>query len=482
MAWFVFAAAWCFVHSSMAQDEPSSGPAALDEPLEATEPLSPVADDTAEAVDDPPGVAADLPEALDDLPEVAKDLAEADDEAAAREELVTRFEANIEFEQLVEAEDFEAAEQIGQRMVELTVGEFGAHSVESGDAHVALAEVQSRTGQFAAAEENFLVAIEVYRDNEGIYSKRLVRPLVGLGDAYHGDDQYLNAVSAYNEARTVTRRVFGLLNEDQIKILDRMTRSFADMNQYSEADEQQREALRLVQRNNPEQSEKSLEALYKYAAWLRESRRYGEEREHYQRAIRIIRDHYGDESRLLVRPLRETGNSFRTQGAAVSQGISDLRQALEILQAQPEPDPLMLAEVWRDIGDWQVAFAKVGPDGEEYQRAWALLGAVENGDELRRRWFSGIDYVFREPLSQRGLSAEPDAPSGFVLVKFDIDAGGRTDNVQVVEADPVDLKEEAVARHVRLSRFRPHMRDGELVLANNLALRITYRYMPDEDD
>lgn len=400
----------------------------------------------------------------------------------ASDPLITRFEASLEFERLVEAEDYEAADQVGRRMVELTADEFGADSKQAGDAHVSLAEAQSRAGQFTAAEENFLVAIEIYRDQDGVYSGSLVRPLVGLGDAYHADDQYLNAVSAYNEARTVSRRVFGLLNEDQIDILDRMTRSFTDMNEYTEADSQQVEALRLVERNHPEQSAQMLEAIYKYAAWLRESRRYSEEREHYQRAMRIVRDHYGDESPLLVKPLRETGNSFRSQGAAVGQGISGLRQALEILQAQPDPDPLMLAEVWRDIGDWEVAFAKVSPNGQEYTQAWELLGRVENGNDLREQWFAGIDYVFREPLSQRGLSADPDAPTGYVLVKFDIDEYGRTNNVEIVEADPLEFKEEAVARHVRLSRFRPHMREGMLISARNLALQVTYRYATDEDD
>lgn len=415
-------------------------------------------------------------------PSAADTTASDVEQGAVSDSLITRFEASLEFERLVDAEDYEAADQVGRRMVELTIEEFGARSTEAGDAHVALAEAQSSAGEFAAAEENFLVAIEVYRDNEGVYNENLVRPLVGLGDAYQADDQYLNAVSAYNEARSVSRRVFGLLNESQIDILDRMTRSFTNMNQYVEADEQQLEALRLVERNYPPQSEAVLEAIYKYAAWLRESRRYGEEREHYQRAIRIVHEHYGEESPLLVKPLRETGNSFRSQGAAVGQGISGLRQALEILQAQADPDPLMLAQVWRDIGDWQVAFSRVDPGGEEYTRAWMLLGAVDNGDALRDRWFSGIDYVFREPLSQRGLSADPDAPSGYVLVKFDIDVTGHTDNVEIIEADPQDFKEEAVARHVRLSRFRPHISDGALVAARNLALQVTYRYLPDEDD
>jgi TonB family protein len=83
-------------------------------------------------------------------------------------------------------------------------------------------------------------------------------------------------------------------------------------------------------------------------------------------------------------------------------------------------------------------------------------------------------------LSQRGLSADPNAQAGFVLVRFDLDPSGHTRNVQVLESDPVGFKDEAVARHVRLSRFRPHMENGVPILARNLALQITFRYLDNE--
>jgi TonB family protein len=392
----------------------------------------------------------------------------------------TRFEANLAFQRLVENESYEAAEVVGERWLDLTVAEFGAQSVQAAEAHVGVAHVQTHAGQFSTAEEHLLVAVEIYRKLDGVYAESLLQPMIRLGDNYYSDSQYLNAVSAYNEARTISRRAFGLLNEGQIEILDRMTRSFTNMNEYIEADEQQREALKIIERNHVEQSNEVLEAIYKYGRWLRDGHRYGEEREQYTRAIRIVREHYGDGDARMVTALRETGNSFRSQGAAVGQGISGLRQALEILQALPDPDPFTFAQVWRDIGDWQVAFSRVGTESEEYRRAWAYLGNVADGDAIRENWFDGIEYVFREPLSQRGLSADPDAALGSVLVKFDIDTSGRTANVEIVEADPPDFKEEAVARHVRLSRFRPHMRDGELVTAQNMALQVTFRYLPDE--
>ena len=393
-------------------------------------------------------------------------------------EIVTRFEASIELERLMQAQDFDAAAAVGDRLLTLTQEEFGEISTETASAHVALAQVHVANDDRIAAEQHYLDAIVVFRQIEGAFSETLISPLLGLGDNYQGGGQYLNAVSAYNEARTINRRVFGLLDEGQIAILDRMAQSFLAMNEYAQADSQQRAALLLIERKHELHSDETLDAIYKYAGWLRERRRYTEERDQYQRAMRIVRDHYDDGSVLMVRPLRETGNSFRNQGAAVNQGITGLLTALELLEAQEEPDEFALAEVLVDVGDWETAFSRVGNDGEAYRRAWQILGSVDGGDALRREQFGGIRYVYKEPLSQRGLSAAPDALRGFVLVRFDLDVFGRTENVTILESEPPSLKDEAVARHVRQSRFRPYMNDGEVVARRNLALRVTFRYAP----
>ena len=139
-------------------------------------------------------------------------------------------------------------------------------------------------------------------------------------------------------------------------------------------------------------------------------------------------------------------------------------------------DKLALAETLRDIGDWDVAFSKVDYDGAEYRRAWAALGEVPDGDKYRKQWFSGPNYVLREPVSLAGLSQEPNSPSGHVIVKFDLDKTGHASNVSIVESDPAGFKDEAVVRHIRRSRFRPQMIDGEPVARESLALQFNYRY------
>jgi TonB family protein len=400
--------------------------------------------------------------------------------AVGGEGIVSRFEANDTFDRLVADQDFKAAVPVGQRLAELTEQEFGKDSRQTADVYSQLGDAQRRAGDHDGAEKSYLHAIDVYRSVDGTFTPLVIGPLVALGENYDDNRRYSNAVSAYSEARAVNRRVFGLLNEEQIPLLDRITQSLMAMNDTAEADRQQLEALRLMQRNWPPESDQALDAMYKYAAWLGETGRVGEQRDEYVQALRIITQAYGEKDVRRVRPLMGIGNSYRAQGVPENQGLSSLQEALKLLSAQNPRDNRMTAEVLRDIGDWNVAFAKPGFDGDEYREAWALLGSLDDGAKLREDWFHGPIYVLREPINLTGITQDPDAPEGHVTVKFDLDTSGRPDNVEVVQSDPAGLKDDAMLRAVRRSRFRPQMTDGELV-PGKLALKFSFQYKTDED-
>jgi TonB family protein len=468
-----------------AQDSPEPGDIDITEPVAPTGSVEQRAESSADveppessapSADNEPAPSAAA--STDDLPAESSAAASIDD--VPLQELVTRLEASLELQRLTEQERYEDALPVAARLLALTEEEFGSRSREAAEAHEQLARAQSRAGEHEQAERNFLSAVEIYRSVDGVFSPLAIEPLTGLGDNYQQSEQYLNAVSAYSEARTVSRRIFGLLNPGQIPIMDRMTVSLQSLDRGIEADQLQLEALQLVERTHEAGSPEILEGIYKYARWLRDNGRYQEERNQYARALRLIRDRYGENSDSLVTPLMGIGNSFRHQRIPEGQGIGALKDALVLLESQDRPDQLVLAEVLRDLGDWAVAFSKVGYDGADYRRAWRVLGQVEGGEDMRRRWFTGPEYVLREPISQRGLSEEEDALDGHVLVKFDLDESGRTDNVLVIESEPPGLKDESVLRHVRRSRFRPQMLDGDVVRGRELALQFTYRYDPDE--
>jgi TonB family protein len=365
----------------------------------------------------------------------------------------------------------------GEQLLNSNVAEYGARSLQAAEAYLDLANAQRAAKDYEKAAESYLAAVEAYRAVDGPFTPLAIGPLTSLGDNYHEADDDTNAVAAYSEARTVSRRAYGLHNTEQVVLLDRMSRSLLDLNQLSEAEAQQVEALRLVQRAYPPASDEGLEAIYKYAEWLGDRLYFQLQRDQYARALRLIRQTYGEDDVRQVKPLLGIGNTYREERNPASMGISALEEALNLLEAQPDRDPVAMAMTLRDLGDWAVAFGKVGYAGTEYQRAWQLLGSAPNADELRRQWFTGANYVLYEPISPRGLSTDPDALSGQVTVRFDIDETGNTQNVTLVESDPPGLKDEAVLRHIRRSRFRPFVDNGAMVVGKGLAIQVKFRYL-----
>ncbi len=367
----------------------------------------------------------------------------------------------------------------GERQLKSNISEYGARSLQTAEAQLDLANAQREKKDFDKAAETYLSAVETYRAVDGPFTPLAIGPLTSLGDNYHEADDDASAVTAYGEARTVSRRAYGLHNTQQVELLDRMSRSLLELNQFSEAEAQQVEALRLVQRAYPPGSDEVLEAIYKYAEWLGDRLFFQLQRDQYARALRMIRQIHGENDVRQVKPLLGIGNTYREERNPASMGISALEEALSLLMAQPQRDPVATAMALRDIGDWAVAFGKTGYSGTEYQRAWATLGSAPNGDELRRQWFTGANYVLYEPISPRGLSTAPEALSGHVTVSFDIDTAGNTNNVTLVDSDPPGLKDEAVLRHIRRSRFRPVLENGAVVVGKSLAIQVKFRYLPE---
>ena len=396
------------------------------------------------------------------------------------EAYVTRLEAQLTLRDRLDHGEFSEAVPVAARLVELTTYEFGEQSIETAVAVSNLAESQRRARLYEDAEQNFLASVDLFRQLGGEFSETVITPLVGLGVTYQSMGLHPEAVTALEEARTVSRRIHGLLGEQQVGILNHISSSMASMELYEEAAAQRLAGLRIMERIHGENSLEILPSLYEHALWLRDGFRFGRERDYYGRAMTIIRNLEGNNSPLMAQPLRRIGNSFREQKLPEGRGIGSLKRALEILEAQSEPDTEQIARILRDMGDWNVAFSKIGPTGDEYRRAWSLLDELENGAEVQRRWFIEPDYVLHEYPSTRGLAdpGEPGAQSGHVLVTFDVLPSGRTSNIRILESEPPGFKDDSSARSIARSRFRPRVVDGEPVLAEGVARDFTFYYTP----
>ena len=89
-----------------------------------------------------------------------------------------------------------------------------------------------------------------------------------------------------------------------------------------------------------------------------------------------------------------------------------------------------------------------------------------------------MTVVEMTPVSRRGLSPEPDAPLGFVEIRFTVDRAGRARDIEITDSYPQGLKDSAFLRQYREGRFRPRVENGELVEVRR-ARRNEFRYDPE---
>src|SRR5690606_26262420 len=121
-----------------------------------------------------------------------------------------------------------------------------------------------------------------------------IEPFLALGDAYYAARERELSLYAFEQARAIGRRAFGLLNEQQISILGRMARSLP----FEEAQKLQLEAVTIVRRLHGENSREYLDANYRYAKWLIDVSAWLHAEHTYRLMQRIIDEHFGGDPAL----------------------------------------------------------------------------------------------------------------------------------------------------------------------------------------
>ena len=393
----------------------------------------------------------------------------------------TALDIQARIELLADAGQYDEALALKDQLFATTEAESGAESAALAEAHILIATIYRQAGNFSSAEDEMLLAIDVYEASDGPMSASLIEPFLELGDNYSAAADYAAALSAYYEARQIGRRNYGLLNESQLAIIDAMTAANQKLGQTEEAQELQVEAMTIIERRYGETSLEGIDAQYKYALWLRGQGLYDEERRLYFLIERTIDREYGGDPLMKIRALRTRADSYRRSNTADATGLAGLREAVEIAEAMPDPPPLLMAELLVDIGDWNVEFTRTRAIGDEYLQAWQLLGSIENGEELRDEWFGKLVVVDQRTITGRNLTNDPDAPAGHVVVFFIVDTSGRTRDIEIMESVPPGLEDAAVIRIIRDSRFRPGITDGEYTAVRR-GQSFGFHYRPPDDD
>jgi len=380
-------------------------------------------------------------------------------------------------------ERYGEAKEAAQAVVTMTEQESGPDSIEMAPPLDNLATTQMLNGDLVDAVNNYQRSIAIIKLAEGMLTPRLINPYVGLGATYNRAELYEKAEEAYLTALRLNHVNEGFYNLDQIRIRDGLTESFIGLDDFDEANFHQTIQLEISQRRLGEDNPEVAPAMYKLARWYERAGLMEDARYTYQRAQAIIRRADGKDSPQMVAALEGMAGTYERQGL-VADSATRLKRALKIIERQPEIDRPKQAELLVRLGDLFMGSGQADTGNANYERAWQALSQEPAYEDLLRLYFD-------DPVRVAGLgwgmlrygpkvrADTPDLLAGFVLVRYDVDTKGRTDNVTIIESDPQGLMDKRVISALKRSYFRPRYSDGVAAVTEGQLYSHDFRYRPE---
>lgn len=355
----------------------------------------------------------------------------------------------------------------------------------------------------------------------GPYAPGLSEQLLGLGAAYQKQGLHAQAVEVFKRGVHVARVNDGLYSEAQIPLLQRLIESLVAVGEYETADERQYYLYRVQAAVYGKQSEEMSLAMLERAEWEREAyylslgdtsfMRLLRMWELYSGVLRNVANKEGNLSPQLLRPLEglletqymissyvvETQAGF-TAGAQPSNNyaeesrfsmirVSNYKQGQSVLKAMRDvysynedegsPKPV---ETLVKLADWHLWHQKRDTAIEVYKQAWEEMGALEDGESLRLKYFGKPKQLPALP-DMTPAPVPPQVVSGHVEVAYSISPVGRIKNLEVLSNEPLDEELERqegksipVLRSIRRMLFRPQFENGEPVQVDDIQKRYAY--------
>ncbi len=441
----------------------------------------------------------DVPGPLDQIVPVAEEAVDVEtpplDQAklpATEEDLLKEFGR---FRQLLEDQNYDAADIAAKRVVQMSIEIFGPQSAETAKALNNLAIVQQNNMQYEAAIQNFMSAIEIIEIVEDRLNAGLVNPLKGLGAAQLSSGRPDLASSTFVRAKHITHVNEGPHNIEQVEILESLAEANVRLGNIDEA----RDVLDRIHALNVRHFEDDtlglLPSLMRRADWQHRAGYYNDERATYRRAVRIVEESAGKKDVRLIEPLLRLGGSFYyyepvTDSLQRPVGSSPeiyLKRAVRIAEEAPDYPWLDLATTKLYLADYYVVTESHNRARKIYKEVWEMLSTDESRLEMRKELMESPIPIWQEPLPDYTTGASGNARNnsqmltGAINVDYSVSDRGRV-RVIKTEAYPVEFTDmqRLVHREIRRRAFRPAMVDGVPVEAGDQIFRHEFNYLESE--
>lgn len=335
----------------------------------------------------------------------------------------------------------------------------------------ALALAQLEAGQHAAAAATLQREVVLLEKHYGVYDRRIAEPLSLLGEVQITSGQYEDSIETFQRAQHLVHRADGVYSLDQLDYLEKMSRSFIEMNKYGEADRHNRLSFFVSENRYGPESPELVPAMLKLADWTRRAGNIRDARKLYERAVRVIENAQGMQHPSLIEPLMGLATTTRKKGQYRKERERALKRMVAIVDSNPDLDTVDRAAAWASLGDFYVMINRQSLAADAYNKGYALLHADTSLPEGQLGFFSE-PRILNFPKRIYLMDHTPGTPlTGFDMslvefsmeVEFEVDIGadGRVLSTRMIDIDASPSTRRQIRRYVREARFRPRIVDGK---------------------
>lgn len=246
---------------------------------------------------------------------------------------------------------------------------------------------------YAQAVLQYREEIEQSEQTNGEFAFVLFEPLMGLARSLQKIGDYEAAAEAARRAQHITHRHHGVHSPLQLEAVKLLTQLHLRASEPLEADKQQRFAYYIRKSNFAADSLEQLPAMEELANWFEKTGQLYRARKMNEQSLEIVEAHFGEDAIEQLPYLERLAKLKRLQRVCCSTHI--MKQALDIVEANPNVDDELKVRTFLEIGDAYTISGNREEAETFYRRAWDLMPAAERIDK-----FSAPSKIaFSKPLS-----------------------------------------------------------------------------------
>jgi tetratricopeptide (TPR) repeat protein len=413
------------------------------------------------------------------------------------------------FRNAFDAREYPEAASLAQRVLTLTEQQAKTPADEAVQvALMNLALAQQLAGDYVAAESSYLRIIELIEQSGRPLSARLARAHAGLATTYHDARRHERAVERFEQAIGMSRRHEGLLNQQQVPLLEKYSDSLTQLGRYEDALQAQRYILRVETRGLGADDPRLAPALERIGRWYASVGAYDQSRRAIKRALEVVTRAEGDRSPGLVGPLLALAECNRRQlydpsrataatpdgerasmfhdpsslappslapGMLASEGEKALQLAADLAESRPEPSLIQVADVRTQLGDWYQLRGDPERALSQYLQAWQTAARVTEraqGKSLVELLFDTpalLHYARPEAWDRYAGRKAGEAQVLTVSAQLTVDEMGRPVDVRLTDDSGDARRAEKTLQAIATARYRPRFDNGRPVATPDVA-------------